>query len=320
MDFIKSIRDKENREAIANVIAHMYTELDARSYGIDVAKFGMKALEIFGEVYTEVGNVDQFMQKDENGFLTGIDFQKMHESVEKSTELIWKRMKEWVNEFQQAAQKSGEEREAQSRVPGEGKRCFRNMGYYQIMYDKRTGAISFNGVELYRAEKEGPEGENGVDNDRYDFVYYMPINGPCADDFSDVVKTAKYSQFDEDTTVGEGKFGVLLAETKTFGDASEEEQAAVRKFVEDVEKSYYTCFAYETDARIVTFMRLRNLYCGLLDEDQMIEEAERAAKAMEGNLKLASIEGFDADSLVEVLKPRMGDIIEEMRNNEERWV
>ena len=174
------------------------------------------------------------------------------------------------------------------------------------------------------------DGEDADEKDEtyeYDWMYLMPVGGIGEDDYSEARAQAKTLEDDEHVSVAGGEFGAMLQLVRTYGEDKEEAEH-LRQLVKRIEDSYYNCLALETDTKILVFMRLRNLYGGVLDEDEIIEEATRAAKTLEGNIALLYMSDrkkeveeldFDADRFVGVFKEHVGAIVEELERDGSRW-
>lgn len=341
----KLIRDSlksETLEALGEMVTDWYIKTEARKYGIGVEEFLEEALQCVMASYEAFQNTDEVIKRDvESGKLNEKEATEVRGSLHKlALVTIENDLKEWVEETGGEAVRRAEERSRESRthVEGDGKREFRSMGYYQLCLDKEEGALGCNAVELYKSvdpavdpaqvcdESDESDGEHDDILD-HDYLYFMPVGGIGEDDYSEARREAKALEDDEHVSVAGGQYGAMRQLVRTFsGDEGEAEH--LRELVRKIEESYYGCLALETDTKILVFMRLRNLYGGVLDEDEILEEATRAAKALEGNIALLhmsdrkkEVEGLDfsADRFVSVFKEHVGAIIEELEREESRW-
>ena len=347
LDTIREIL-KNKGEALnmlGDMVTGWYIKTDARKYGIGVEEFLEETLQCIMASYEAFQNTDEVIKKDiESGKLSEKEAAEVRESLHKlALVTIENDLKEWVEETGGEAVRRAEERSRESRthVEGDGKREFRSMGYYQLCLDKEEGTLGCNAVELYKSvEKraasvdptqvcdESDEGDGEHDDILdHDYLYFMPVGGIGEDDYSEARREAKALEDDEHVSVAGGQYGAMMQLVRTFsGDEGEAEH--LRELVRKIEESYYGCLALETDTKILVFMRLRNLYGGVLDEDEILEEATRAAKALEGNIVLLhmsdrkkEVEGLDfsADRFVSVFKSHVGAIVEELEREESRW-
>ena len=328
---------------LGDMVTGWYIKTDARKYGIGVEEFLEEAVKCIMASYEAYQNTDEVIKRDvESGKLSEEDAQKLRDSLHKlALVTIENDLKEWVEETGGEAVRRAEERSRESRthVEGDGKREFRSMGYYQLCLDKEEGTLGCNAVELYKSVEKRDFLNEKTDisvtdfeneNDEtvlYDYLYFMPVGGIGEDDYSEARREAKALEDDEHVSVAGGEYGAMLQLVRTFsGDEGEAEH--LRELVRKIEESYYGCLALETDTKILVFMRLRNLYGGVLDEDEILEEATRAAKALEGNIALLhmsdrkkEVEGLDfsADRFVSVFKSHVGAIVKELEREESRW-
>lgn len=336
----------KNKDGVLDMLGDMvtgwYIKTDARKYGIGVEGFLEEAVRCIMSVYEAFQNTDEVIKKDiESGKLSEKEAAEVRDSLHKlALVTIENDLKEWVEETGGEAVRRAEERSRESRthVEGDGKREFRSMGYYQLCLDKEEGTLGCNAVELYKSVDpavdpaqvcdESDEGDGEHDDIRdHDYLYFMPVGGIGEDDYSEARREAKALEDDEHVSVAGGQYGAMMQLVRTFsGDEGEAEH--LRELVRKIEESYYGCLALETDTKILVFMRLRNLYGGVLDEDEILEEATRAAKALEGNIALLhmsdrkkEVEGLDfsADRFVSVFKSHVGAIVEELEREESRW-
>lgn len=332
----------ETLNMLGDMVTGWYIKTDARKYGIGVEEFLEEALQCVMASYEAFQNTDEVIKRDvESGKLSEKEAAEVRDSLHRlALVTIENDLKEWVEETGSEAVKRAEERSRESltHVEGDGKREFRSMGYYQLCLDKEEGTLGCNAVELYKSVDpavdpaqvcdESDEG-NGEHDDilDHDYLYFMPVGGIGEDDYSEARREAKALEDDEHVSVAGGQYGAMMQLVRTFsGDEGEAEH--LRELVRKIEESYYGCLALETDTKILVFMRLRNLYGGVLDEDEILEEATRAAKALEGNIALLhmsdrkrEVEGLDfsADRFVSVFKGHVGAIVEELEREESRW-
>ena len=327
---------------LGDMVTGWYIKTEARKYGIGVEEFLEEAVKCIMASYEAYQNTDEVIKRDvESGKLSEEDAQKLRDSLHKlALVTIENDLKEWVEETGGEAVRRAEERSRESRthVEGDGKREFRSMGYYQLCLDKEEGTLGCNAVELYKSVDPAVDPAQGCDESDesdsehddildHDYLYFMPVGGIGEDDYSEARREAKALEDDEHVSVAGGEYGAMLQLVRTFsGDEGEAEH--LRELVRKIEESYYGCLALETDTKILVFMRLRNLYGGVLDEDEILEEATRAAKALEGNIALLhmsdrkkEVEGLDfsADRFVSVFKSHVGAIVKELEREESRW-
>ena len=343
METLKEVLNGNTLEMLGEMVSGWYIRCEAKKYGIGVEEFLEEALQCILASYEAYQNTDEVIKKDiESGKLNEEQAAEVRESLHKLALLtIENDLKDWVKEKGGEAVKRAKENHRKSRehVEGDGKREFRSMGYYQLCLDKEEGTLGCNAVELYRSvekrdflhERTDISVADFVDEDDdsvfYDWMYLMPVGGIGEDDYSEARAQAKTLENDKHVSVAEGEFGAMLQLVRTYGEDKEEAEH-LRQLVKRIEDSYYNCLALETDTKILVFMRLRNLYGGVLDEDEIIEEAERAAKTLKGNIALLhmsdrkkEVEGidFDADRFVSVFKEHVGAIVEELKREGSRW-
>ena len=327
---------------LGDMVTGWYIKTEARKYGIGVEEFLEEAVKCIMSAYEAFQNTDEVIKKDiESGKLSEKEAAEVRDSLHKlALVTIENDLKEWVEEMGGEAVRRAEERSRESRthVEGDGKREFRSMGYYQLCLDKEEGTLGCNAVELYKSvdpavnpaqvcdESDEGDGEHDDILD-HDYLYFMPVGGIGEDDYSEARREAKVLEDDEHVSVAGGQYGAMMQLVRTFS-GDKEEAEHLRELVRKIEESYYGCLALETDTKILVFMRLRNLYGGVLDEDEILEEATRAAKALEGNIALLhmsdrkrEVEGLDfsADRFVSVFKEHVGAIVEELEREENRW-
>lgn len=331
---------------LGDMVTGWYIKTEARKYGIGVEEFLEEAVKCIMSAYEAFQNTDEVIKRDvESGKLSEKEAAEVRGSLHKlALVTIENDLKEWVEETGGEAVRRAEERSRESRthVEGDGKREFRSMGYYQLRLDKEEGTLGCNAVELYKSVEKrdflnertdisvadfADADEEGDDSIYYDYLYFMPVGGIGEDDYSEARREAKVLEDDEHVSVAGGQYGAMMQLVRTFG-GDESEAEHLRELVRKIEESYYGCLALETDTKILVFMRLRNLYGGVLDEDEILEEATRAAKALEGNIALLhmsdrkrEVEGLDfsADRFVSVFKGHVGAIVEELEREESRW-
>lgn len=346
LDAIREILKNKGEalDMLGEMVTGWYIKTDARKYGIGVEEFLEEALQCIMASYEAYQNTEEVIKRDvESGKLSEKEAAEVRDSLHKLALLtIEGDLKDWVKETRGEAVRRAEERSRESctHVEGDGKREFRSMGYYQLCLDKEEGTLGCNAVELYKSvEKraasvdptqgcdESDDGEEHDDIQDHDYLYFMPVGGIGEDDYSEARREAKALEDDEHVSVAGGEYGAMLQLVRTFsGDREEAEH--LRELVRKIEESYYGCLALETDTKILVFMRLRNLYGGVLDEDEILEEATRAAKALEGNIALLhmsdrkrEVEGLDfsADRFVNIFKGYVGALVEELERKESRW-
>lgn len=328
---------------LGDMVTGWYIKTEARKYGIGVEEFLEEAVRCIMSAYEAFQNTDEVIKKDvESGKLSEEEAAEVRNSLHKlALVTIENDLKEWVEETGGEAVRRAEERSRESRthVEGDGKREFRSMGYYQLCLDKEEGTLGCNAVELYKSVEKRDFLNEKTDisvtdfeneNDEtvlYDYLYFMPVGGIGEDDYSEARREAKALEDDEHVSVAGGQYGAMIQLVRTFS-GDKEEAEHLRELVRKIEESYYGCLALETDTKILVFMRLRNLYGGVLDEDEILEEATRAAKALEGNIALLhmsdrkkEVEGLDfsADRFVSVFKSHVGAIVKELEREESRW-
>lgn len=341
----KALKNKgEALNMLGDMVTGWYIKTEARRYGIGIEEFLEEAVKCIVAAYEAFQNTDEVIKRDvESGKLSEKEAAEVRDSLHKlALVTIENDLKEWVEETGSEAVRRAEERSRESltHVEGDGKREFRSMGYYQLCLDKEEGTLGCNAVELYKSVErraaavdiiqgcdESDEGEEYDDIRDHDYLYFMPVGGIGEDDYSEAKREAKALEDDEHVSVAGGQYGAMMQLVRTFsGDEGEAEH--LRELVRKIEESYYGCLALETDTKILVFMRLRNLYGGVLDEDEILEEATRAAKALEGNIALLhmsdrkrEVEGLDfsADRFVSVFKEHVGAIVEELEREESRW-
>ena len=343
MKTLKEVLKGESLEMLGEMVSGWYIRCEAKKYGIGVEEFLEEALQCILASYEAYQNTDEVIKMDiESGKLDEEQAAEVRESLHKLALLtIENDLKDWVKERGGEAIRRAEEnhRKSYEHVEGDGKREFRNVGYYQLCLDKEEGTLGCNAVELYRSvekrdflhERADISVADFVDEDDdsvfYDWMYLMPVGGIGEDDYSEARAQAKTLENDKHVSVAGGEFGAMLQLVRTYGEDKEEAEH-LRQLVKRIEDSYYNCLALETDTKILVFMRLRNLYGGVLDEDEIIEEATRAAKTLEGNIALLhmsdrkkEVEGidFDADRFVGVFKEHVGAIVEELKREGSRW-
>ena len=342
-EILKAVLKDDTLEKLGEMVTGWYIKTDAKKYGIGVEEFLEETIRCVMASYEAYQNTDERIEKDiEAGKLNEKEAEEVRNSLYKLALLIIENdLKGWVKEKSGETIKRAEENHRKSceHVEGDGKREFRNVGYYQLCLDKSEGTLGCNAVELYRSvEKRDFFNERKdisvvdfveeTDDIRdYDWMYLMPVGGIGEDDYSEARAQAKTLEDDEHVSVAGGEFGAMLQLVRTYG-GDKEEAEHLRELVRKIEDSYYNCLALETDTKILVFMRLRNLYGGVLDEDEILEEAERAAKTLEWNIALLhmsdrkkEVEGidFDADRFVSVFKEHVGAIVEELKRGENRW-
>ena len=343
METLKEVLKGESLEMLGEMVSGWYIRCEAKKYGIGVEEFLEEALQCILASYEAYQNTAEVIKRDiESGKLDEEQAAEVRESLHKLALLtIENDLKNWVEERGGEAVKRAKENHKKSceHVEGDGKREFRNVGYYQLCLDKEEGTLGCNAVELYRSVEKSAsptqvcDDDNGGDADEkdetyeYDWMYLMPVGGIGEDDYSEARAQAKTLENDKHVSVAGGEFGAMLQLVRTYGEDKEEAEH-LRRLVKKIEDSYYNCLALETDTKILVFMRLRNLYGGILDEDEIIEEATRAAKTLEGNIALLhmsdrkkEVEGvdFDADRFVSVFKEHVGAIVEELKREGSRW-
>lgn len=341
MKTLKEVLNGNTLEMLGEMVSGWYIRCEAKKYGIGVEEFLEEALQCILASYEAYQNTDEVIKMDiESGKLDEEQAAEVRESLRKLALLtIENDLKDWVKERGGEAVKRAKENHRKSceHVEGDGKREFRNVGYYQLCLDKEEGTLGCNAVELYRSVEKSAsptqvcdDGEDADEKDEtyeYDWMYLMPVGGIGEDDYSEARAQAKTLEDDEHVSVAGGEFGAMLQLVRTYGEDKEEAEH-LRQLVKRIEDSYYNCLALETDTKILVFMRLRNLYGGILDEDEIIEEAERAAKTLEGNIALLHMSDrkkeveeldFDADRFVGVFKEHVGAIVEELKREGSRW-
>lgn len=343
MKTLKEVLKGESLEMLGEMVSGWYIRCEAKKYGIGVEEFLEEALQCILASYEAYQNTDEVIKMDiESGKLDEEQAAEVRESLHRLALLtIENDLKDWVEERGGEAIRRAEENHKKSyeHVEGDGKREFRNVGYYQLCLDKEGGTLGCNAVELYRSvekrdflhERADISVADFVDEDDdsvfYDWMYLMPVGGIGEDDYSEARAQAKTLEDDEHVSVAGGEFGAMLQLVRTYGEDKEEAEH-LRELVKKIEDSYYNCLALETDTKILVFMRLRNLYGGVLDEDEIIEEATRAAKTLEGNIALLHMSDrkkeveeldFDADRFVGVFKEHVGAIVEELKRDGSRW-
>ena len=337
METLKEALNGNTLEMLGEMVSGWYIRCEAKKYGIGVEEFLEEALQCILASYEAYQNTDEVIKMDiESGKLSEKEAAEVRESLHKlALVTIENDLKEWVKKKGGEAIRRAEENHRKSRehVEGDGKREFRSMGYYQLCLDKEEGTLGCNAVELYKSVEKNvnPAQVCGDEEDdetyEYDYLYLMPVGGIGEDDYSEARAQAKTLEDDKHLSVAGGEFGAMLQLVKTYGEDKEEAEH-LRQLVKRIEDSYYNCLALETDTKILVFMRLRNLYGGVLDEDEIIEEATRAAKTLEGNIALLHMSDrkkeveeldFDADRFVSVFKEHVGAIVEELKRDGSRW-
>ena len=343
MEILKEVLNGNSLEMLGEMVSGWYIRCEAKKYGIGVEEFLEEALQCILASYEAYQNTAEVIKRDvESGKLDEEQAAEVRENLHKLALLtIENDLKDWVKERGGEAIKRAKENHKKSceHVEGDGKREFRNVGYYQLCLDKEEGTLGCNAVELYRSvekrdffhERADISVADFVDEDDdsvlYDWMYLMPVGGIGEDDYSEARAQAKTLENDKHVSVAGGEFGSMLQLVRTYGEDKEEAEH-LRQLVKRIEESYYNCLALETDAKILVFMRLRNLYGGVLDEDEIIEEATRAAKTLEGNIALLHMSDrkkeveeldFDADRFVGVFKEHVGAIVEELKRDGSRW-
>ena len=344
MKTLKEVLKGESLKMLGEMVSGWYIRCEAKKYGIGVEEFLEEALQCIMASYETYQNTDEVIKMDiESGKLSEKEAEEVRESLHKLALItIENDLKDWVKEKGGEAVRRAKEnhRKSYEHVEGDGKREFRNVGYYQLCLDKEEGTLGCNAVELYRSveKREKSVDPTQVCDDRevsdekdetyeYDWMYLMPVGGIGEDDYSEARAQAKTLEDDKHVSVAGGEFGAMLQLVKTYGEDKEEAEH-LRQLVKRIEESYYNCLALETDTKILVFMRLRNLYGGVLDEDEIIEEATRAAKTLEGNIALLHMSDrkkeveeldFDADRFVGVFKEHVGAIVEELKREGSRW-
>ena len=341
METLKEVLNGNTLEMLGEMVSGWYIRCEAKKYGIGVEEFLEEALQCIMASYKAYQNTDEVVKRDiESGKLDEEQAAEVRESLHKLALLtIENDLKDWVKERGGEAVKRAKEnhRKSYEHVEGDGKREFRNVGYYQLCLDKEEGTLGCNAVELYRSVEKSAsptqvcdDGEDADEKDEtyeYDWMYLMPVGGIGEDDYSEARAQAKTLENDKHVSVAGGEFGSMLQLVRTYGEDKEEAEH-LRRLVKRIEDSYYNCLALETDTKILVFMRLRNLYGGVLDEDEIIEEATRAAKTLEGNIALLHMSDrkkeveeldFDADRFVGVFKEHVGAIVEELKREGSRW-
>lgn len=344
MKTLKEVLKGESLEMLGEMVSGWYIRCGAKKYGIGVEEFLEEALQCIMASYEAYQNTDEVIKMDiESGKLDEEQAAEVRGSLHKLALLtIENDLKDWVKEKGGEAIRRAEEnhRKSYEHVEGDGKREFRNVGYYQLCLDKEEGTLGCNAVELYRSVEKKEKSvdptqvcDDGEDDDEkdetyeYDWMYLMPVGGIGEDDYSEARAQAKTLEDDKHVSVAGGEFGAMLQLVRTYGEDKEEAEH-LRELVKRIEDSYYNCLALETDTKILVFMRLRNLYGGVLDEDEIIEEATRAAKTLEGNIALLHMSDrkkeveeldFDADRFVGVFKEHVGAIVEELERDGSRW-
>lgn len=337
METLKEVLNGNTLEMLGEMVSGWYIRCEAKKYGIGVEEFLEEALQCILASYEAYQNTAEVIKRDiESGKLSEEQAAEVRESLHKLALLtIENDLKDWVKERGGEAVKRAKENHRKSceHVEGDGKREFRNVGYYQLCLDKEEGTLGCNAVELYRSVDPTQVCNDGGDADEkdetyeYDWMYLMPVGGIGEDDYSEARAQAKTLENDKHVSVAGGEFGSMLQLVRTYGEDKEEAEH-LRQLVKKIEDSYYNCLALETDTKILVFMRLRNLYGGVLDEDEIIEEATRAAKTLEGNIALLHMSDrkkeveeldFDADRFVSVFKEHVGAIVEELERDGSRW-
>ena len=337
MKTLKEVLNGNTLEMLGEMVSGWYIRCGAKKYGIGVEEFLEEALQCILASYEAYQNTNEVVKMDiESGKLDEEQAAEVRESLHKLALLtIENDLKGWVKEKGGEAIRRAEEnsRKSHEHVEGDGKREFRSMGYYQLCLDKEEGTLGCNAVELYKSVEKNvnPAQVCGDEEDdetyEYDYLYLMPVGGIGEDDYSEARAQAKALEDDEHISVAGGEFGSMLQLVRTYS-GDKEEAKHLRELVRKIDESYCGCLALETDTKILVFMRLRNLYGGVLDEDEIIEEATRAAKTLEGNIALLhmsdrkkEVEGldFDADRFMGVFKEHVGAIVEELKRGENRW-
>lgn len=343
---LKEIVNDDTLETLGDMVSSWYIRAEAKKYGIGVEEFLEEAFQCVMASYEAFQNTDEVIKRDvESGKLSEKEAAEVRDSLHKlALVTIENDLKEWVEETGGEAVRRAEENHRKSceHVEGDGKREFRSVGYYQLCLDKEEGTLGCNAVELYKSVEKrdflnertdisvadfADADEEGDDSIYYDYLYFMPVGGIGEDDYSEARREAKALEDDKHVSVAGGQYGAMMQLVRTFS-GDKEEAEHLRELVRKIEDSYYNCLALETNTKILVFMRLRNLYGGVLDEGEIIEEAERAAKTLEGNIALLhmsdrkkEVEGLDfsADRFVSVFKSHVGAIVEELEREESRW-
>ena len=243
----------------------------------------------------------------------------------------------------EAALKQSEE----SLRSGEGKDLYTNMGYVQLVFDTNTmnmGMVPLHvykhfrrGTEAGMVEEAGPE-EGGEDEDEVcDYAYFVPkdVNKEGLSNLQED-ETPDHEYLNEDSGMGiqtVSRYQDVVYEGHFTNKGDKEETKFVRDHVRMFEEAYYNCELLKKGGQVMTLFRIRNLYGGILDDDEVLEEIMRAFKSLKGNIMMRMLdEGIEDKEMYEVFdnsldeelfekaaRANIGELVEAQKNMEERW-
>lgn len=177
-------------------------------------------------------------------------------------------------------------RDRESRTPGEGKVMFQNMGYVQLILDLDTLNMAMVPLHVYQ-HKTGVEGEDGEEVCEY--VYFVPKTERVLKGTDGEEPEFEYMNEEEGVgiqTVSSLKDIAYEAFTTLGRDEEDEDAKFVRRQVKTFEEAYYGCELMRRGNDVVSLFRLRNLYGGILDEDEALGEVMRAFKNLKGHIMI----------------------------------
>lgn len=237
----------------------------------------------------------------------------------------------------EAALKQSEE----SLRSGEGKDLYTNMGYVQLVFDVNTMNMGMVPLHVYKHSKCGSKteesGENEDEDEVYDYAYFVPkdVN---KERLSNLQKdeTPDYEYLNEDSGVGiqtVSRYQDVVYEGHFTNKGDREETKFVRDHVKMFEEAYYNCELLKKGSQVMTLFRIRNLYGGILDEDEILEEIMRAFKSLKGNIMMRMLDGgiedkemyevfdnsLDEELFKKAARANIGELVEAQKNMGERW-
>lgn len=239
----------------------------------------------------------------------------------------------WINGLTKEEEEAAYRRDRESRTPGEGKVMFQNMGYVQLILDLDTLNMAMVPLHVYQ-HKTGVEGEDGEEVCEY--VYFVPktervLKGTDGEE-------PEFEYLNEEEGVGiqtvSSLKDIAYEAFTTFGRNEEDEDAKfVRRQVKTFEEAYYGCELLRQGGNIVSLFRLRNLYGGMLEEDEALEEVMRAFKNLKGNIMIkiagSGIENkemfemvekvFDEGMFEKAARVNLKKLLENVEKIDKRW-
>lgn len=192
----------------------------------------------------------------------------------------------WANGMTREEEEDAHRRDRESRTPGEGKVMFQNMGYVQLILDLDTLNMAMVPLHVYQ-HKTGVEGEDGEEVCEY--VYFVPKTERVLKGTDGEEPEFEYMNEEEGVgiqTVSNLKDIAYEAFTTLGRDEEDEDAKFVRRQVKTFEEAYYGCELMRRGNDVVSLFRLRNLYGGILDEDEALGEVMRAFKNLKGHIMI----------------------------------